>query len=301
MNEETVPKNENSEWKYFMEFLTGLETSQGGNSPAKRGIITTYAGEKFFIKIGVDEATKIWAQKEITAYGFLKSLEYQHAPALIAYNQEKTGFVIDALTAEDGWDWSNTWTKERLDSTLTAMDELAKLPLSATQKQLFREGMGMDDSQNGWIQLQGSTERQNYLISTFPQTEVREVLENLSKHFDTSLKHKLSLDTLVHHDVRADNCAWNKETKQVKLVDWNWLQIGDKNLDRASFLVHVHQNGIDVNEAYSQLLQPQALHFIAGFWLYQASRPIHSGGPETLRPLQLQSALTALKLREQIL
>lgn len=285
-------------WKNIADQLPTLEPVVGGNSTAMRGIITTSDGKRLFAKIGVDAQTKQWAKKEIVAYEFLFESNYSHVPKLIAVNDNQTSFATEALEPYAGWDWSDVWTEDRLVYTLSAMDELAQLSPPEKYRTLLKEGMGMDDSANGWIKLQESVERQEYLRNQFDTTEVQEVIANLDQYTDTSLQYKLNFDTLVHLDVRADNCAWNKEQKQVKLVDWNWLQMGDRNIDLAAFLVHVHQNGVNVTKNHLHLLHPQALHFIAGFWFAAASRPIHQGGPDTLRPRQLQSALTALQLSQ---
>ncbi|MDR3547707.1 MAG: hypothetical protein P4M11_05480 [Candidatus Pacebacteria bacterium] len=100
--------------------------------------------------------------------------------------------------------------------------------------------------------------------------------------------------------MRADNCAWNKDKREVKLVDWNWLELGDRRIDLAASLTHVQNSGFDVLKSYSDRLDPEALNWMAGFWLNAASQPIWEGGPEKLRDTQLQAGLTALRLAKEL-
>jgi aminoglycoside phosphotransferase (APT) family kinase protein len=107
-------------------------------------------------------------------------------------------------------------------------------------------------------------------------------------------------DVLVHNDVRADNCAWNAQTREVKLVDWNWIQLGDRRVDLAATLVHIHNAGFDVLSKHSSRLDHEALRWLAGFWFKSAVTPIWPGGPEHLRKLQLQAGITAYTLADTL-
>lgn len=284
------------EWGEILAELPTLESVQGGNSSAKRGFVMLDDGTKLFVKIGVDEYTKAWAKKEITAYDFLTAIAYPHCPNILARNDDVTGFAIDALTLQDGWDWSDTWNEDRLAKTLEAMDVLAEIRPESKYEELFREGMGMTDVENGWVKFASSKVQQEYLQKTFGEHIDPSVFLELEAHQERSLAYKLKSDTLCHHDVRADNCAYNSRQHTVQLVDWNWLQMGDKGIDIASFLVHVHQNGIDVTKDHQNRLDSEALHWIAGFWFDAASKPIWEGGPKGLRQKQLRSACTAFSL-----
>src|SRR5690606_10066678 len=82
------------------------------------------------------------------------------------------------------------------------------------------------------------------------QDRLRLKLEKANKHTlateicnDTFLKQNFTFnlpqDTLVHYDIRRDNCAWNADTKQVKIIDWNWLQLGNRDVDINALLVSV--------------------------------------------------------------
>src|SRR5690606_14124657 len=106
-------------------------------------------------------------------------------------------------------------------------------------------------------------------------------------------------DSLVHYDIRADNCAWNKERGEVKIVDWNWTQPGDRDVDIAATLTNVKTSGHDLIEDLISELNPNALHWLAGFWFNSATNPLCPGGPENLRDFQLLSGVTALRLEQE--
>jgi len=57
------------------------------------------------------------------------------------------------------------------------------------------------------------------------------------------------------------------------LVDWNWVQIGDRRTDLAAMLTYVYRSGLDVLPTYANRLDADALHWIAGFWLHAATKP----------------------------
>jgi len=286
------------QWLEIQSRLDDLTPVKGGNSDAQRGIVHIFDGSPVFVKIGYSEHTKNWTAKEIQAYGFLKEYGYAHMPQLLSANEDQTGFAIEALTTEDGWDWTDTWDKSRLDATLAAMDTLAALHPDDTYGELLKPVI--TDADNGWKKLSASPERQAVLSEKLRAHSAPDILADLSASVERSSAYTVRHDTLVHGDVRADNAAWNAKRGEVKLIDWNWLELGDIRLDLAAFLTHVHKNGLDVREEYGDRLDPDALYWIAGFWFEAASKPMWPGGPTTLRDVQLQSGLIALELSQEL-
>ena len=285
-------------WPEIESGLHNLTPTEGGNSFAQRGIVTMPDGRKAFVKIGTEEKSKKWIGKEISAYEFLVDNKYPFAPELLSTNEDKTGLAITALTQEDGWDWSNTWSKERLDATLAAMDALAAIIPDPKYAELLKPVLS--DADNGWDKLIASPEQQAALATKLEGTAATHVSKELEALVERAARYHVAQDTLVHNDIRADNAAWNAERNEVRLIDWNWLQLGDRKIDLSATLVHVHGSGFDVLEDYADRLDPEALHWMAGFWLEAASKPIWPGGPEKLRDTQLRAALTALSLCETV-
>jgi fructosamine-3-kinase len=285
-------------WSEIEGKLGEMTPVEGGNSDAQRGVITASDGSNLFIKIGVNEHTRGWAKKEINSYRFLEENDYPFAPRLLSTNTDRTGFAIDAILPADGWDWSDNWSKERLDATLIATDALAAIKPDARYTELLKPVITDDD--NGWAKLMEFEERRIRLAEKLQGNLNSEVMVNMNEYVQRAAEYRVSHDTLVHDDVRADNCAWNKDRGEVKLVDWNWLELGDRKIDLAASLTHVQNSGFDVLQNYSDRLAPDALNWMAGFWLNSASQPIWEGGPEKLRDTQLQAGLTALRLAREL-
>jgi len=285
-------------WNHIQAALGTLRRPEGGYSLAQRGLITTGDGKILFVKIGVDEYTNGWAAKEIRAYDYLTENSYPFIPKLLSTNEDNTGFALDALCAEDGWDWSDTWSKERLDATLAALDALAAIRPSSRYAELVAPVM--TDENNGWPKLAASDELQANLAAKLAAVGETRLLPELQPHVERSLNFNVRHDTLVHDDVRADNCPWNGSQGIVKLVDWNWLELGDRRIDLAAMLVHVQASGFDVIPNFKDRLNADALHWMAGFWFEAASKPIWPGGAEKLREVQLRAGITALKLAQTL-
>lgn len=98
--------------------------------------------------------------------------------------------------------------------------------------------------------------------------------------------------------MRADNCAFNSQTGDVRMVDWNWVQIGDRNLDMAEFFTNVARSGFVISDEFKERLNPVALRWMAGIWFDSAATPIWEGGPDNLREHQLLSGVMAMRLSE---
>lgn len=278
---------------------TLVETS-GGYTTAQRGIITLPNQEKLFVKIGHDDLTKQWAHKEIQVYRFLQKLSFPFIPDLLAMNDDETAFALQSL--DDGWDWSDSWTIERLNETLKAMDDLAAIAPEGQDRKLFEKSF-ISETADGWRPLRESKELQRVLRDNLISVNRQELAGsiNFDEHAQKSAGFVFERTALVHNDVRADNCAWNKELKTVKLIDWNWAQLGDRRIDVGAFLVHVHKTGFDIS-AYKDRLDKTALHWLAGFWLKSATQPLLEGGSEhaALRDYQLTSGVIAFDLAQNL-
>lgn len=286
------------EWTALEQLFPTMEAVQGGYSDAKRGIVTTDQGRRLFVKVGVTEATKGWAQKETRVYDFLSQNNFHHIPNVVAANADRTAFALEALEANDGWDWGENWSPERLSATLSALDELAGIIPPLDNPDVITPILST--SPNGWIELLKSDERREKLAQKLATRGMASIAEQIEQFANETADFSFQKDALIHGDVRADNCAWNAQTGEVKLVDWNWLELGDRRIDLAAMLVHVHQSGYDVLEKNSDRLDVSALHWIAGFWLVAASKPIWPGGNESLRDFQLDSGIVALDLASKL-
>ena len=291
-------------WQNIEHALPTLKRSDSGFTMADRGIVTLADQTQIFVKIGTDNNTKAWARKEIEAYEFLQKQSFPHIPKLLVYNADRTAFALEALAANDGWDWTDTWNNERLNKTLSAMDELAALAPLAVPHDIFAHGM-ISQTADGWRPLAKSTEKQTILRGKLRASEHDALAETLNfpDMATWSSRFLFRNDSLVHNDVRADNGAWNSSLQTVKLIDWNWAQISDRRIDINSLLVHVYRSGFDVTHQHTGQLDADALQWLAGFWLNGAAETDTHTTSEitTLEDYQLLSGIAALELHSKLM
>lgn len=288
-------------WQDIESRLHELLPVSGGFSQAKRGLITLSDERQVFVKCAVNDSTELWTRREVKVYAFLERLGFSHAPRLLARRPDGTGFALESLLPEQGWNWKPEWNEARLQATLAAMDDLAVLQPYDTDK-VFLSEQPLGETDNGWSALERSEELQEQLCQTLLKQDRKDIagVIDFASAADRSSQFAFADDTLVHYDVRADNCAWHAASGQVRLVDWNWLQLGDRRIDLSGFLVHVHKSGFNVLPDYAHLLDQDALHWMAGFWFRAAITPIWPGGPTDLREHQLRSGLIAWDLARSL-
>jgi hypothetical protein len=291
------------QWQDIENVMDTIEKPTGGFTLAHRGTVTLTDGTKVFVKVGIDEETRRWAQKEIAVYMFLQKHNYPYIPKLLTHNNDQTGFALEALNSKEGWDWTETWDELRLQATLGAMDILATILPSDEEKKLFG-AKGITRDTDGWHTLQTSIGKQAIL-----QDKLRtNGHEDLIGKIDIPVMAKQSAEyvfqdnAVVHQDVRADNAAWSASQQTVRLIDWNWTQIGDRDIDINAMLVHVHRSGLGVLEHHAAYLDANALEWLAGFWLNASTNPLRANSTRNkhLRDYQLESGITALELAKEV-
>lgn len=292
------------QWRDIEKKLHTLEEAKDGFTLTRRGVITLSDGTKVFVKIGIDDQTSAWANKEVAVYEFLAEHNFISMPKLVAHNKDKTGFAIEALLPEAEWDWTNTWTYERLEATLLAMDALAAIAPAPDDRNFFAVKLISEES-DGWRRLAASAAKQQVLLKKMRSKGHTSLADSLDigAMAAQSAGYNFDYNCLVHNDVRSDNCAWNPHQKTAKLIDWNWTQLGDRGIDVNALLVHVCKSGYDVFETHKERLNADALHWLAGFWFNHASSPLLPGGgsgPDSLRSRQLESGVLAFKLCDRL-
>lgn len=285
-------------WSDIQPHLNSIQPVEGGFSQSKRGILSLPSGERVFVKIGVNENTKKWSRKEIWVYKFLERKGYPHTAKLLAISPDETAFALEAYTADDGWDWSEkNITDDRVEAMLSAMDELAMIKLSESEKQYFLDG-ATSESDDGWSELYSTPELSRKLFEKLHDIGRDDLVTAIDLRVEQSRSTQFVFahDTLLTTEERADNCAWNSRTEQVKLVDFNWIQLGDKRIEVSKALTHIQRAGFDVLPKYRNKLDADGLQWLAGFWFRVAAKPIWEGGPAHLRDFQLRSGITAFGL-----
>jgi len=284
-------------WSDIESKLDSFTKISEGFGGADRRIGIVSSGEKVFVKRATSKGTKARLEKEIAVYKILEDHMFASCARLLAIADDKTGLALEALVEDDGWEWSTDWTHERLAATLEAMDALAALELTREEKDFLTVG-AFDEVNEAWVEDYSEKGFIDALHRRIHKQGHRDTLGDID--FTTLAARARSYTfhntNLVHNDVRRDNCAWNQQRDEVRLIDWDWAQLGDRRIDVNSLLVNAYKGGIDVVHAFRTRVDAEALAWLANYWFMSAATPIWEGGNDELRDFQLDSAVSAYEM-----
>jgi hypothetical protein len=245
-------------------YLAEMTAVKGGFTPAKRGVVTLHDGTKVFVKIAVDALTEKWLKKEIKVYTILNKAGYDYMPKLLAVNDSNSAMAIEYL---DGATFDDHWDQNKIDAVNEAQMALTKY------KQLFEDDddfyfYDADKVEQRWqnILTQKSIDIINTKFTTFG-VNAKFSLEQLLELRSTQDGWSMKKNTLIHEDIRADNFGYFESENKGKLVDWNWLVIGDKKLDDTSVFVHTYAAGFDPYVLCPEKYDAKTLAYRVCFWL----------------------------------
>lgn len=268
----------------------------GGFTAAKRGIVQMPDGTKLFIKQAVDEGTQEWLSQELHAYHWLHQHRYKHMLPIIAEADDASGFALDDVS---DWDWEDAWDVPKANAVFAALDELATLSEHAAEA-FQPTNFGGDLS----LELPVSAKAYEDIVHDQATLDALQAILGdaaTRKEYDRLVETKpWSGNDLVHYDARSDNFAFNRQTGEGVLVDWNWAGLGSRHFDCASLLVNMQLRGLDVLTHYRERLDKASLAWLASFWLRHALGPRDTEGLRRLRPQQIKSALVAHNLYSTI-
>jgi|GEM_PF-1678896 len=253
------------DWKRDIEpFLDTMQTVEGGYTPAERGVVTLLDGTKVFVKIAIGDMTKRWLKKEIKVYKILGEAGYTFMPRLLAHNDASDAMAIEYL---DQASFDDMWDEDKL-IAITHAQEVLK-----DYKHLFTDDPDFyfddaDKLEARWnrIFLGDSINILNAKFTKFGLSTqfTREQFETLRKMHDGW---KMKQDTLIHEDIRGDNFGYFADKKLGKLIDWNWLTVGDESLDTTALFVHMYASGFDPYLIHPEKYDAKMLVYLICFWL----------------------------------
>ena len=177
---------------------------------------------------------------------------------------------------------------------------------------LVAEDLGLDD---GIDQVIADADIRRRLIDNYQklltsQLEINqrrcqaiiELLEKRDELIDISVRAKefakQTEDCFNHSDVRSDNLAFNPQTGELKLVDWNWASYAPQGSGATEFLVDMARHGHDVTPWLGELNVEMLASFV-GFFLTRSLKPPLKPG-DNLRQMQALSAAVAYDLLERM-
>lgn len=259
-----------------------------------------------------------WLKKDYAVTRLLQKTYPQYVVDWTELADDGHVLMTSSYASSDGWLWQpptdNSVAERYISTVITAVRELEKIKLpqeliEELQLQPFvaRE-LGLDD---GIDQIIADADIRRRLINNYQkllpnQLEINQrrcqvIIELLKKRdelIDISARAKefakQTEDCFNHSDVRSDNLAFNPQTGELKLVDWNWVSYAPQGSGATEFLVDMARHGHDVTPWLGELNAEMLASFV-GFFLTRSLKPPLKPG-DNLRQMQALSAAAAYDL-----
>ena len=263
-----------------------------------------------------------WLKKDYAVTRLLQKTYPQYVADWTELADDGHVLMTSSYASSDGWLWQpptdNSVAERYISTVITAVRELEKIKLpqeliEELQLQPFvaRE-LGLDD---GIDQIIADADIRRLLIDNYQkllpnqleinQRRCRDIIELLEKRdelIDISVRAKefakQTEDCFNHSDVRSDNLAFNPQTGELKLVDWNWASYAPRGSGATEFLVDMARHGHDVTPWLGELNVEMLASFV-GFFLTRSLKPPLKPG-DNLRQMQALSAAVAYDLLERM-
>ena len=263
-----------------------------------------------------------WLKKDYAVTRLLQKTYPQYVADWTKLADDGHVLMTSSYASSDGWLWQpptdNSVAERYISTVITAVRELEKIKLpqeliEELQLQPFaaRE-LGLDD---GIDRIIADSDIRRRLIDSYQkllpsQLEINkrrcqaiiELLEKRDELIDISVRAKefakQTEDCFNHSDVRSDNLAFNPQTGELKLVDWNWASYAPQGSGATEFLVDMARHGRDVMPWLGELNAEMLASFV-GFFLIRSLKPPLKPG-DNLRQMQALSAAVAYDLLERM-
>ena len=263
-----------------------------------------------------------WLKKDYAVTRLLQKTYPQYVADWTELADDGYVLMTSSYASSDGWLWQpptdNSVAERYISTVITAVRELEKIKLpqeiiEELQLQPFaaRE-LGLDD---GIDQIIADADIRRRLIDNYQKLlpnqlninkrrcqAIIELLEKRDELIDISVRAKnfakQTEDCFNHSDVRSDNLAFNPQTGELKLVDWNWASYAPQGSGVTEFLVDVARHGHDVTPWLGELNVEMLASFV-GFFLIRSLKPPLKPG-DNLRQMQALSAAVAYDLLQSM-
>lgn len=203
---------------------------QGGFSPGTADRVTTVSGRKAFVKAvntQLNSHSPGLHRKEAVITEALPTP--MPTPSLIGVfdDGDWVGLVLSDVEGRHPY---IPWQPKELSLVLDALHALSQTPIPPTLNHLAALEQELSDDFAGWKRIKSNAPENN-------DPWISENLDTLDRLAEAGLQ-RLSGDSLVHTDVRADNILITHEHSAV-LVDWPWACIGTSWFDALTVLINV--------------------------------------------------------------
>lgn len=300
----------------------------GGFSLNRRALVSS-GDRKIFVKevdtnLLSDEGERElgWLKKDYAVTRLLQKTYPQYVADWTELADDGHVLMTSSYASSDGWLWQpptdNSVAERYISTVIAAVRELEKIKLpqeliEEMQLQPFvaRE-LGLD---GGIDQIIADADIRRRLINNYQkllpnQLEINkrrcqaiiELLEKRDELISVSVRAKefakQTEDCFNHSDVRSDNLAFNTQTGELKLVDWNWASYASQGSGATEFLVDMARHGHDVTPWLGELNVEMLASFV-GFFLTRSLKPPLKPG-DNLRQMQALSAAVAYDLLQSM-
>ncbi len=304
-------------------------TSVSGGFSLNRRALVLSGDRTIFVKevdvnLLLDEGERElgWLKKDYAVTRLLQKTYLQYVADWTELADDGHVLMTSSYASSDGWLWQpptdNSVAERYISTVITAVRELEKIKLpqeiiEELQLQPFaaRE-LGLDD---GIDQIIADADIRRRLIDNYQKLlpnqlninkrrcqAIIELLEKRDELIDISVRAKnfakQTEDCFNHSDVRSDNLAFNPQTGELKLVDWNWASYAPQGSGVTEFLVDVARHGHDVTPWLGELNVEMLASFV-GFFLIRSLKPPLKPG-DNLRQMQALSAAVAYDLLQSM-
>lgn len=299
----------------------------GGFSRNRRALVSAGDRTIFVKEVDVDllpddgERELAWLKKDYEVMRMLQKVHPKFVADWIKLDSDGHVLMTSSYASADGWLWrppAEKFLAERyISAVVAATRELEKTELphemvEELQLQPFTTAeLGLDDGIDRII-AEADIRRQlidNYRTLLPEQSEVNQrhcqkmidLLGESDKLVDISVRAKRFAkqpeDCFDHSDVRSNNLAFQPQTGELKLVDWNWASYAPRGSGATEFLIDMARHGHDVTPWLSEVNAEMLAAFV-GFYLIRSLKPPLQPG-DNLRQMQALSAATAYDLLER--
>jgi len=236
-------------------------------------------GRRVFVKSAEAENLAGWLRREHEVY---TGLSGGFIPGLEGWDDDGSRPVLAIEDLSDA-DWTPRWDHGRITAVRAALSELAAAvppPGTAPVRESFAELFGR------WETVAADPE-------PFLSSGVRDrawLDRSLDRVVDAAARAPVDGDAVCHFDVRSDNLCF-RDGRAI-LVDWNWVSLGNPDLDVAAWLPSVCVEG---GPPPWELLPGagELAAFVAGVWAAVDGLPPPATAPN-VRSLQRAQLAVAL-------
>ena len=300
----------------------------GGFSLNRRALVSSGSRTIFVKEVDADllsdegERELGWLKKDYAVTRLLQKTYPQYVADWTELADDGYVLMTSSYASSDGWLWQpptdNSVAERYISTVITAVRELEKIKLpqeliEELQLQPFvaRE-LGLDD---GIDQIIADADIRRRLIDNYQkllpnQLEINkrrcqviiELLKKRDELIDISVRAKefakQTEGCFNHSDVRSDNLAFNPQTGELKLVDWNWASYAPQGSGATEFLVDMARHGRDVTPWLGELNVEMLASFVGFFLIRSLKSPLKPG--DNLRQMQALSAAVAYDLLQSM-